>query len=215
MQVKKNSNPESRVVSISSKLDLDGGEWFVLRGENKFGPFSYAELVKMLQEKSLYEYDYVWSHIMSSWQRVAEISDFNPDSIKSLLKSDDPRVEEIFFRRRHARASYGGSIIVHNNESMWKAKGVEISVGGAALVIENAGLQPGQNLFLHFKPGDEVPPFNATCEIVSKQYVDQAKDSQAPVRYGVRFTNISQVSVQSLKDYTKNHSGKGKDKKAA
>ena len=184
-------------------LSKDENEWFILKGENRYGPFSYLELVKMLQEKSLYEFDFIWHQGMSSWKRVAELSEFNVDKIKTLKKSDEVDVSEVFFRRRHARAQYGASILVHNNKSVWKGQGIEISAGGAAVVIENAALQPGQILFLHFKPGDGVPPFNAICTIVNKQFLNNASSTATPVRYGVKFTSISYSVQQSIADYTK------------
>ena len=35
-------------------------EWFVLKGKDRFGPFSYREIIRMLQEKQVFEFDYVW-----------------------------------------------------------------------------------------------------------------------------------------------------------
>lgn len=178
-------------------------EWFILKGDNRYGPFAYLDLVKMLQEKSLYEFDFIWHNGMPSWKRVAELPDFAPDKIKHLKHSPDVDVSEVFFRRRHARARYGASLLVHNNKTVWKGESLEISAGGAAIVIENATLQPGQILFLHFKPGDGVPPFNAICTVVNKQYVQNTQSVNAPVRYGVKFTSISCNVQQSISDFTK------------
>lgn len=171
-------------------------EWFVLKAENRYGPFSFVELVRMLQEKNLYEFDYVWNPSMTAWARVAEVEEFKPEKIRSLKESGHAEVQEIFFRRRHARANYGASIIVHNNKKVWKGESIEISAGGAGLRIDNPDLQPGQTLFLHFKPGDGVPPFNAICTVVSKQ-------SKGPhPSYGVKFTSINRTVQAAIKDYT-------------
>jgi hypothetical protein len=175
-------------------------EWFVLKGENKFGPFLYHDVIRLLQEKNVFEYDYVWYSGLASWKRVAELDDFSSNNIKK-LKGGDNKESEIFFRRRHARASYGGSIIVHDNKKVFKGHGLEISAGGAAVMIESPGLEPGQSLFLHFKPGDGVPPFNAVCEVISKQVNAGVDPSLSSVRYGVRFTNISQETQKSIKEY--------------
>ena len=35
-------------------------EWFVLKGENRFGPFNYTDLVKMLQQKVVFPFDFIW-----------------------------------------------------------------------------------------------------------------------------------------------------------
>lgn len=171
-------------------------EWFLLKAENRYGPFSYVELVRMLQEKNLYEFDYVWNPSMTAWARVAEVEDFKAEKIRGLKESGVAEVQEVFFRRRHARAQYGASIIVHNNKKVWKGETLEISAGGAGLRIENPDLQPGQTLFLHFKPGDGVPPFNAICTIVSKQSRKGPHSS-----YGVKFTSINRTVQAAIKDY--------------
>lgn len=173
-------------------------EWFVLKAENRYGPFSYVELIRMLQEKNLFEFDYVWNPQMTAWARVSEVEDFKAEKIRGLKDSGMAEVQEIFFRRRHARANYGASIIVHNNKKVWKGETLEISAGGAGLRIENSDLQPGQTLFLHFKPGDGVPPFNAICTIVSKHGTKNGQHSS----YGVKFTSINRTVQAAIKDYT-------------
>ena len=173
-------------------------EWFVLKGEeNKYGPFSYLDLVKMLQEKNLLEYDYVWTSSLDEWKRISEIAEFSPEKIKELKKIGLAKVAKVFFRRKHARAQYGASILLHDNKSVWKGQSLEVSPGGAGLLIESDEVQIGQNLFLHFKAGEGVPAFNAACLIVSKQ-----SGSGNLVRYGVKFTTISRSVQAAIKKYT-------------
>ncbi len=176
--------------------------WFILKSGNNYGPFSKLEIVQMLQEKTLFEFDYIWAQKLPAWKRVAEVEDFNPIHIKNLKNSGMTEVGEVFFRRRHARVSYGCSLIIHNNKTVFKGKAMEISAGGAGILIENPNFQPGQTIFLHFQPGDGVPPFNAVCEIVSKQTLQETMGLAAPIRYGVKFTSITQSVKESIKDFT-------------
>lgn len=202
------ARPATKIISMPPTFDLRPHselrekEWFLLRDGNNYGPFSRLDLVQMLQEKSLFEYDFVWHHGMDAWKRVAEVKDFKPDQIRALKDSKDPDVSEVFFRRRHARAKYGCSLLVHNNKTVFKGESFEISEGGAGVVIENPGLQPGQTIYLHFQPGDGVPPFNAICNIVSKSWVKESSEPQA-VRYGVKFSSMSQSVRESIRDFTK------------
>lgn len=178
-------------------------EWYILKGENKFGPFSYTDVVKMLQNKVVFEFDFAWHPGMSTWVRVADLDPFKPDHIGKMKETLMPEISEVFFRRRHRRVRYGGTILVHDNKAVWKGKGVEISAGGAGVVMENSMVVPGQTLYLHFKPGDGVPPFNAICEVVSKQYVEGVKDKNAPIRYGLKFTSISPTTQKFLQEFAK------------
>lgn len=175
-------------------------EWFVLKEGNNYGPYSKLEIVQMLQERGLYEYDYVWHHGMSAWKRVAELTDFSKETIRDLKESANADISEIFFRRRHIRAQYGASLIVHNGKSVFSGKTIEISEGGAGVLVDSPDLQPGQTIFLHFQPGNGVPPFNAVCQIVSKQFVHEPATSPK-VRYGVKFTSISHHVRESIVHY--------------
>lgn len=176
-------------------------EWYILKGENKFGPFAFTDVIKMLQQKLIFEFDYVWKKGMKAWVRIADMTAFQYENIKKLQETLMPEIQEIFFRRRHRRVKYGATILVHDNNSVWKGQGVEISQGGAGIFMENAMIVPGQKLYLHFKPGDGVPPFNAVCEVVSKKYDENVKEKSSSVLYGVKFTNISEDTQGVLKEY--------------
>jgi hypothetical protein len=192
---KKWKQPEQKKAPVEASTE---SEWFILRDDNRYGPFSHLEIVKMLQEKKLFEFDFVWNRpVMSTWERIADLPDFKPDRIRAIKNDGGEAVAEVFFRRRHARAQYGASILLHNNKELWRGHSMEVSSGGAGLVIESDEVQVGQSLFLHFKAGDGVPPFNAVCTIVSKH---AAKGKE--FRYGVKFTTISQSIQQAIKKFT-------------
>lgn len=194
-QFKKWKQPAAKV---NGPRPNEGNEWYVLRADNKYGPFTHLEIVKMLQERKVYEFDYVWNRAkIQTWYRISEVEDFKPEKIKALREKDGSHLPDIFYRRRHARARYGASILLHNNKEVWKGQSLEVGAGGAGLLIDSGDIQIGQSLFLHFKAGDGVPPFNAVCSIVSKRPV---KGSE--FRYGIKFTSISQTIQQALKKFT-------------
>ncbi len=177
-------------------------EWFLLKGENKFGPFSYGDVIKMLQEKLIFEFDFIWKSDMDVWKRIAEVESFTPEKIKNLKSESTAEVSELFFRRRHKRSVYNGTIIIHNNSNVWKGRAMEISSGGAGVIMENSLAVPGDTLYLHFKPCDGVPPFNAVCEVVSKQFVDGVKSKDSPIRYGLKFTTINDDTQKAIMAYS-------------
>jgi hypothetical protein len=178
-------------------------DWFILKGENKFGPFSYSDLIKMLQRKLVFEFDFAWKREMKEWVRIAELPEFAEERIRELKNTLMPDISELFFRRRHRRVSYGGTILIHDNHTVWKGRGVEISPGGAGVVMENSTIVPGQKLYLHFKPGDGVPPFNAICEVVSKRFQENVTEKTTPVRYGLKFTSMNDETREFLAKFAK------------
>jgi hypothetical protein len=179
-------------------------EWYILKWDNKYGPFSFLEIIQMLQNKSIFEFDFIWKNGQDNWKRIAEMGEYNPEEVKDLYKQkEDPSVKNIFFRRRHERINFNGSIIIHDNEKVWKGEAIEISEGGAGIVMNNAMIKPGEKVFLHFKPGDKVPPFNAICEVVSKKFAKDVKDRNGSVKYGVKFLKIHSAHMEAIKDFIK------------
>lgn len=181
-------------------LSDEAAEWFVQKGNNRYGPFTYHGLVRALQEKSIYEFDYVWKAGMEHWIRIAEHEAFTPEKIRE-LREQTAGETGVFFRRQHPRIPFESEVIVHDNRSVWMGKAFEGSVGGSGLMIENATLVPGQVVLLHFAERDDLPAFNALCEIVSKKFQRDVKDSKAPVTYGVRFLKLDSTVEPKVHEY--------------
>lgn len=200
-EFKASGQTKAKPVDHPDTVSQDANEWFVLKGENQTGPFTIIDVVRMLQEKMIFEYDYVWKAGMESWKRVAEVADFGADFIRDL--KDAPDFKSIFFRRRFKRKEFGGTLIVHDNKKVWHGKSLEVSEGGAGLVMNNAMVLPGQTLYLHFRPSSQVPAFNALVEVVSKKYVKSANSPETPISYGVRFLRIQEDAKKSLQSYVR------------
>src|SRR5579871_3215625 len=105
-------------------------EWFVHKGESKYGPFTYHDVIRMLQERKLNDYDFIWKADMVSWTRIHNCVEFSPEKIRDLCDSQQSEVVDIFFRRRHPRAKYETEVLIHNCKAVWKGTGLEISLGG-------------------------------------------------------------------------------------
>jgi hypothetical protein len=162
-------------------------EWYVLKGENRFGPFGYPDVIKMLQQKVIFPFDFIWHTGMENWKRVAEIEDFNSDKVRRLFSEKEKT--DLFIARKFSRKKYDARVVIHDGTSLWRGEGFEISKGGVGLTMQNALVIPGQQLTVHFSHHDDWPAFNAVCEVVSKKFVT-GKD--APIQYGLRFLSLSQ-----------------------
>ena len=170
--------------------------WYVLKQNNNYGPFSKTELIQMLQGKTLHEFDFIWHNGMSSWKRLSDVAEFSVSEVQDVFKAmknsnKDESGNAIFFRRKHARVKINSHAIIHDHKKVYKSVSVEISVGGAGLVIEDAKFEKDQQIYLHFKPGQNVPAFNAICKIVS----------QKGNVYGVQFLKISGAAKSSITEF--------------
>jgi hypothetical protein len=174
-------------------------EWFVQKGQHRYGPFTYLGVIRALQEKTVYEFDLCWKNGMGEWIRIAEHPEFAQDKIRSLTQEAKSE-EQVFTQRQHARVGFETEVLVHDNRSVWLGRAYEGSAGGSGLVIENATLVPGQTVLLHFAQRDDLPAFNALCEIVGKKYSKEVRDAKSPVQYSVRFVKLdAQVEARVQK----------------
>jgi hypothetical protein len=170
-------------------LVQETAEWFILKGEYRFGPFSYPDMVRMLQQKIVFGFDFAWHAGLTGWTRMAEITDFHEDAIRTL--NLEASMNAVFTERKHPRKSHKGKVIVHNQVTWWNGEAFEISAGGVGVTMENAMIVPGTQIYLHFKPYENFPAFNATGEVVSKKYLENVKDKSTPLQYGIRFLTVS------------------------
>jgi hypothetical protein len=161
-------------------------EWFVLKGEHRFGPFSYVDVVKMLQQKVVFPFDFIWHAGLQDWKRVATIEEFSPTYIRQLFEKTGKN-SDAFAQRKFKRSKFNGRVILHDNLTLWRGEGFEISRGGVGVLMKNGLIVPGQQLHVHFNAFEDFPAFNAVCEVVSKKFVND----DSPIEYGLRFLSMS------------------------
>jgi hypothetical protein len=199
---------------IMAAVDTATAEWFVQKGNDRYGPFTYLGLVKALQEKSIYEFDFVWKNGMDRWIRLAEHEDFRAEKIRD-LRGKVADSSGVFSTRRHPRIPFDSEVIVHDNRTVWMGRSFQGSAGGSGLMIENAALVPGQVVLLHFAASEDLPAFNALCEIVSKKFTKDARDKKAPVNYSVRFLKMDASAEPKVQEYFKVRGNKAQATKVA
>lgn len=177
--------------------ELEGGKeaWFALKGDHRFGPFEYLELVRLTQEKNLHDWDYVWTKRLPKWTRISSLPEFHAETITHLRESLSQElggsVNEVFFRRRFARAAFEGSILVHNNQKLYRGRSLEMSAGGLSLVLNEGDIKVTDTLHLHVKPSRETPAFNAGCEVMQRRVLNSG-DPKSPVVYGLKFVGLEE-----------------------
>ncbi|MCE3009978.1 MAG: GYF domain-containing protein [Proteobacteria bacterium] len=171
--------------------------WYILKKEVKYGPYSLLDLIRLLQEKSLLEYDYVYSQHLATWRKVSEVAEFRPENIKKIKALNHKKESEYFFRRKHARVSMSGSMWVHNQKRIWKASPIQLSAGGAGFELPERVLIMGDQVHIHFKPAEGVPPFNAICKVMSCRELEPGV-----FVYGVEFSSIAITVQRAIKDFS-------------
>lgn len=221
----------ARGADASNQPQTSSEEWWVLKEDNRFGPFDYLEIVRLLQKRKalgsvtqetnsgsvsgaspqsvIHDWDYVWTQRMTEWKRISTLPEFQPQVIKALRKELSEKlgnqVNEVFFRRRFARAPLSSVVLVHDNQKLMRATSVELSAGGMALRLTEGALAIGANVMIHFRPSPDVPAFNAECEVLSRRITNTA-DPMSPVVYGLKFVNVDDQVTTDIADWAQRKS---------
>ncbi len=168
--------------------DLKKRHWFVLKEATNYGPFSKLEILQMLQGKTLFEYDFLWSDSFDSWKKVSELEEFSVEYVRKIHNMSQLPFErdlnQVFFRRKYVRMKADNRIIIHDQKKIYNTLACEISEGGASFKLENYIFNLEQKLYLHFVAGQGIPQFNAIAKVVS----------QRGSLIGVQFVNIPGVA---------------------
>lgn len=186
-------------VKIEKTSSLDSYKdriWYILKVNENYGPFTATEMIQMLQSKTLFEFDFVWRQDQVAWQRLADTPEFHPDRIKEMYEAsfdENNEVQKPFFRRRFPRVEYKCELLIHDRQKVYSAESIEIGSGGASFKVDNVSFDIDSRVYLHFKPGNDVPAFNASCKIVSK----------SGNKYGVSFLSVSNSAKDHIDRFTK------------
>lgn len=159
-------------------------EWFLMYGEQTKGPFSPAELIKMKQNKLVFDYDYVWAKHLKGWTRLAHIEELK-------VTSESPNLN----LRKHPRYQVTMDCYLSNPEYAYPGSVKSLSQGGALVLAQHPHFQVGNDVFILTKPQTELSAgFVKRGRIVSKELLPNQVQFKSSCLYIVTF-NVEDPSV--------------------
>lgn len=169
-------------------------EWHVLKGESKFGPYTYGEMIQMMQNKTVFSFDYVWSPHLESWTALGELSEF---SAERLVRIKEKSPDSIAFNRRASpRVPVSLEVFCHDNQKFWRGSCESLSLGGGLVLMENPLLLPGHVITIQVRNGEQA--FNSTVEILAKRLTKQRLQHDTRLHYAVKFLQLTPTGQQQL-----------------
>lgn len=176
--------------------------WFVLRGEDRYGPFDYIEMAQMLLSGLAYEYDYAWKQDLEQWMKISEIDDFEKSNLEKLSTLKEAKVDESikdkFFRRKYPRRLCNIPVVIQSGQNLFLGTGISIGELGAAITVENSDIKEQTEILLDFRPGDYLPSFSAQCKVVSI-----TKDDKGLPRFGIEFIKLDPDIQNQIANFSK------------
>lgn len=174
--------------------------WYVLMGDQKYGPYEYKSVINMIQTNQLMDYNYVWAAHLESWTQIHQLEEFSKDRFEILLQKESELVSA-FIKREHTRQGVNVPLLGHNHQRFFDGEVVSISAVGALVLLNSPLIQVGDKLKIHLKSNDETKPFNVECEVIRKNFSKQRLNSKSGLYYAVRFHDIQPVGVQVIQSW--------------
>ncbi len=178
-------------------------EWFVLKNEDKLGPFSYTEMIQLLQESKLFPFDYVWTDGMDTWTPVADVEAYSPARLAKMMVSEE--MQTAFAKRRFPRVDASLPVMVHNDDRFGSGLLQSLSVGGALVNVDLPTLLPQETVLVHCR-GIEgmIEPFNFEFSISNKSWNRNRIQHKSKVSYAGSFVEISPLALAQIRLFIEN-----------
>ena len=174
-------------------------QWYILMGDQKYGPYDYKTMIQMVQSNQLMDYNYAWASHLEAWTQIHQLEEFSKDRFQNILKEKDSDLVSAFIERRSARKEIDIALLGHNTIRFFDGKCVSISESGGLCLLNTPLVQVGDQLKLHFKAKDSSSPaFNVEAEVVRKNFSKQRLNSKSGLYYAVRFLDIQPVGVKTI-----------------
>jgi len=177
-------------------------EWHILKGETQYGPYTYEEMIRMMQNKLVFSFDYVWSPHMESWTPMADLEEFSADRLARLVEKNSN--QEAFSRREHERVYCKLPVYVNDQQTLWEGMAENLSEGGALILMKNPLLLPGHVVHVHFRSRNaNDTAFNCTAEILTKRLVKNRIQHDTGIHYAVKFLSTSPSGEKQIETWIK------------
>jgi hypothetical protein len=164
-------------------------DWFVLKAQQKFGPYSYEDMISMKQKKQLYDFDYVWKAGFNVWMPVAHVEELSSTRFLQWIK-ENPKNSNHLVPRTTTRILHITPLSIHNNSNLWKGSTHSLSINGAQITMNNPFVLPGQEIHIHFESARSTDiAFSVIGEVIGKKYSTQRLKFNSPLQYIVRFNH--------------------------
>jgi hypothetical protein len=175
--------------------------WYVLIGDQKYGPYDYKVMIHMMQTNQLMDYTYVWADHLDSWTQVNSLPEFSKAHFEALLQKESEYLGS-FIQRKAKRTSVKIPLLGHNSTRFFDGELISVSENGGMCMINSPLVQVGDRIKLHIKPqGEYERAFNVEAEVIRKNFSKQRLNSKSGLHYAVRFNDIQSIGLTQIKKW--------------
>ncbi len=182
-------------------MKSENTEWFVLIGEQKYGPYDYKTIIQMIQNNQLMDFNYVWAEHLEAWTPLYQLEDFSKDRFDLLLQKESEYFSS-FIQRKEKRVDVKIPLIGHNSIRFFDGEIVSISTHGALCLLNSPLIQVGDQIKIHVQPDAHAEnSFNIECEVIRKNFSKERLNSKSGLYYAIRFTDLQKTGALQIKHW--------------
>lgn len=175
-------------------------EWHVLKAETQYGPYTYEEMIRLMQQNLIFSFDYAWAPHLETWTPLADLEEFSNDRLTILADVNS----SVFNKRKHERILCKLPVYVNDQQTLWEGLVENLSECGALIIMKNPVLLPGNVVQIHFRSrSDQDLAFNCKAEILTKRLVKQRIQHDTGIHYAVKFMEISTTGEKQITSFMK------------
>lgn len=175
--------------------------WYVLIGEQKYGPYDYKTVIEMIQSNQLMDFNYVWTEYLENWTPIYKLEEFSKNQFELLLQKE-PEFLSSFIKRKEPRTVVKIPVIGHNTIRFFEGEIISISQSGALCLLNSPLIQIGDQLKLHIKSEKKQDlPFNLECAVIRKNHSQKRLNSKSGLYYAIKFHEVQTVGMLQIKKW--------------
>lgn len=137
------------------------------------------------------------------WLPVINWEEFSPQSLENFKQASDAALPDVHIRRKSRRFSYGKVFVALSKKGTgFQIFCPDISKGGLAFLVRAAKCDLNEELMIKFDDKLEDGKFDAKGVVVSIRKARLPGADNVYIRYGVRFTALSEKGKKFILQLT-------------
>lgn len=178
--------------------------WYILRHNQKTGPFSYTQMIDLIQKDEVMDYQYIWAPHLEQWTIMAEVDDFSKDRLIRLIEKMPESFP--FQERGEIRTHSDLKVQAHNEIKFFDGQCLSLSKKGGLFLLNEPLLRFQTKVHIHIPTQDKCPmPLNIKGLVKSKKYSRVRLNSKSGLHYVILFDDET-VKSEALAKMLHQHS---------
>lgn len=154
----------------------------------------YLEVLSLIHQHKLSEQSLIAKSPQGPWQRLIDWEEFSPKSLKEFKEATDTALPDVHMRRKSARYECGKVfVLMGQQQGGFQVFCPDISKSGMAFIVREEKAKLNESMMVKFADNMGNGKFDAKGLVVSARKVKLPGSDNIYIRYGLRFTHLSEA----------------------